>query len=121
MSPKQPSTRKLNLYRMQLGNEGAIRLAADVLPHCPKLELLYLEGNGIGDEGATALAEALPHCPTLRALDLQDNEGIGDAGVAALVEALPPHPTVVMRRRPKQQNELFAIVILLECETVLHR
>lgn len=62
------------------------------LPNVPtNLECLYLGGNGLGDEGATAIAtEYLPHATSLRKLDLRYNE-IQVAGMTALCNGLLPN------------------------------
>ena len=63
------------------GGEAAARDAARDLPR-----VLYLGFNGIGAEGATAIASHLP--PTLKELNLTDN-GIGAAGARTLASHLP--------------------------------
>jgi Ran GTPase-activating protein (RanGAP) involved in mRNA processing and transport len=57
-----------------------------VLPQCPALSVLSLEGNQIGDQGAgsaghcgSTLAGVLPQCPALSYLNLSSN----DIGAAA--------------------------------------
>ncbi len=59
----------------------------------PKLTSLDLEGNGIGDAGATALATALQTNTTLTSLNLECN-GIGAAGATALATALQTNTTL---------------------------
>lgn len=48
---------KLDLrYNNITGDSGLTALCQTGLPHCPKLAILHLEGNRIGDEGCAALA-----------------------------------------------------------------
>ena len=56
------------------------QIEGGALAECRELDL---RANGIGDEGATALAAALPKMSGLQKLDLDDNR-IGDKGKAAL-------------------------------------
>jgi Ran GTPase-activating protein (RanGAP) involved in mRNA processing and transport len=44
-----------------LGNEG-VSLVAEALKREPNLTFVNFQGNQIGDEGATALAEAMKVC-----------------------------------------------------------
>ena len=56
----------------------------------PRLKMLHLDGNQIGDEGCKALAVALGKegaAPRLEELDLSHNR-IGDEGLTALANAL---------------------------------
>lgn len=59
-------------------------MAAGALAPCEKLSLNW---NGVGDEGAAALAAALPRATSLRELHLDEN-GVGDRGVEALAAAV---------------------------------
>ena len=49
----------------------------------PERVELWLDGKGVGDAGATAIAEGLKTNSTLQTLNLGDNK-VGDAGAAAL-------------------------------------
>jgi carbon storage regulator CsrA len=60
----------LDLTKLGLGDEGAMRLAAS--PYTASLRVLGLRGNRIGDAGAQALA-ASPHLANLTTLDLTEN------------------------------------------------
>jgi hypothetical protein len=67
-----------------VGDEGARALASSRgLRRLQNLELAY---NGIGDEGARALAEGAGNLPSLRELSLMGNE-IGDPGALALARS----------------------------------
>ena len=59
------------------------------------LEYLSLEGNPIGDDGATALAHALRHNQTLTHLMLYRNCHIGNTGAMALSHMLRHHNTTL--------------------------
>ncbi|EOD38905.1 hypothetical protein EMIHUDRAFT_224042 [Emiliania huxleyi CCMP1516] len=73
------------------GDAEAAQLAAVLASGAaPRLEILYLEGNKIGDEGCKALAAALGKegaAPRLERLWLHGNQ-IGDEGCKALAAAL---------------------------------
>ena len=77
----------------QRGQSGAFDFStATIASDCTELKL---NGAGIGDVGATALATALmgnSH-PQLVKLDLRSN-GIGDAGATAVATQLETHGTV---------------------------
>jgi Ran GTPase-activating protein (RanGAP) involved in mRNA processing and transport len=81
-----PKLTVVNLYHNNVGDEGA-RDIADALKHNTTLEWLYLSDNNIGDEGACAFADALKHNTTLIELDISVNN-IGDEGVCAFADAL---------------------------------
>ena len=61
-------------------------------------------GNGIGDDGAKAIAEALKVNPVLTSLDLYGNFSIGDDGARAIAEALKVNP--VLTKLDLQYNNL---------------
>jgi len=52
-----------------------------------------LAGDGIGDPGATALAEALKENKSVKTIDLGGNK-IGDTGATALAEAVKENKSV---------------------------
>jgi hypothetical protein len=80
--------RELYLFYNGIGNDGA-RALADALRHtAAPLRELHLASNNIGDDGARALADALRHTAApLTRLNLSCN-GIGDDGARALADAL---------------------------------
>ena len=84
-----------------IADEGATALAR-MLPHTRHLRGLYVASNGIGDRGAVSCAQMLPHCVALRQFDLADNS-IGDAGLQAIVSALQQCTT--LRALDLQTNE----------------
>ena len=88
LAPTPLNTRQLTLLRVGLSDAVAVRLAREVLPFASKLAELDLQGNSIGDEGATAIAAALPQCTALKTLWLEDNS-ITDEGARAIAAALP--------------------------------
>jgi len=71
------ATTSLVYTNLGWGNAETIALA-EALRFAPALELLFLTGNAIGDEGARALAEVLPLMPALKMLALGRNV-IGNA------------------------------------------
>lgn len=77
---KNPSLRRINLARNQIGDASLMRWAAQ---DTARLETLNLASNALGAPGAQALVPALQH---LHALDLSDN-ALG-TGVVALATAL---------------------------------
>jgi hypothetical protein len=74
----------LSLRYNQFGDQGVRELAG---PHLTRFEALSLEGNGLGDEAALALATS-PHLAQLTFLDLRSNK-ITARGVEALLGS--PH------------------------------
>ena len=71
-----------------MGAEGAAALAASLCRGAmPKLEVLKLGRNAIGDQGLVALAPPLRRLPALREVYLYSNK-IGDVGVEALLTNL---------------------------------
>jgi hypothetical protein len=79
------------LYSLQLGSNaladaGAAALAAE---HWPRLAHLDVSSCGIGEAGATALAQT-DGMPELQNLNLSENP-LGPAGCAALALAGFPH------------------------------
>eukprot|EP00962_Isochrysis_galbana_P029600 scaffold9486_cov90-Isochrysis_galbana.AAC.2 len=82
-----PKLRMLDLSCNSIGDEGA-RALVGALPRTTVLKGLSLGNNSIGDEGARALAGALPSATALEKLSLFNNS-IGDEGARALAGALP--------------------------------
>ena len=87
-----PTLRILELAHMSLGDEDVQSLFHGLGQRAllPSLKLLALNGNQIGNAGATALAAALCRgaMPSLQELHLGKN-AIGDKGLIALAEPLP--------------------------------
>ena len=59
-----------------------------MLPRFQHLQSLNLNGNNIGDDGASYVATALVYCRRLRDVDLRWN-GIGDHGAGVVAQVLP--------------------------------
>ncbi|EOD10939.1 hypothetical protein EMIHUDRAFT_358041, partial [Emiliania huxleyi CCMP1516] len=103
----------LNYEGLDWGGAEAAQLA-EVLASgaAPRLELLYLSGNQIGDEGCKALAAALKEgaAPRLETLWLRGNK-IGDEGWKALAAALKEGaaPSLKARVDNPRQPELVAV------------
>jgi Ran GTPase-activating protein (RanGAP) involved in mRNA processing and transport len=76
---------KLNL-NMEVGIWGGTVLAAG-LRFAPQLAELHLRGIALSDEGCMAIADSLQHVPLLQVLNLEDND-IGSEGAACLAAAL---------------------------------
>ncbi|NGX37999.1 MAG: hypothetical protein K1000chlam2_01168, partial [Chlamydiae bacterium] len=83
---KNHSSKKLNLCKAQLGDEG-IKALGRTLEKINFLQIIILEGNQIGDEGAKALGGALEKNKSLQKLDLSNNQ-IGEEGAKAMVASL---------------------------------
>ena len=77
---KLPKLKSLNLNEAQLGDIGFANFA---LADWPKLEILSLEWNGIGNQGIRAFIKAGPDMPMLRVLNLNSNK-LGDSGAKEL-------------------------------------
>ena len=86
VAQNDPSLTSLNLVNNGIGAEGAKALAT-ALETNTSLTSLNLLNNRIGDEGANALAAALKTNTSLTSLNLGDNR-IGDDGANALATAL---------------------------------
>ncbi len=80
-----PSLTALRINHAHFGPEGATALAAALTKRAlPRLRILNLSDNPLGDAGMAALAPALPQLPELAALFL-NQIGLGDGGLAALL------------------------------------
>ena len=66
-----------------LGSEEGQAVLARLRDNDPDLVELYLSNKGVGDDGATAIAEVLKTNNALQTLNLYDSN-VGDAGAAAL-------------------------------------
>ena len=87
---KISTLRWLDLRWNRIGSKGIGPLTLSLLKDNKDnaLQILYLDGNRIGDEGATCLAEALQsNLCNLKKLKLQKNN-ISDKGAKILAEAL---------------------------------
>lgn len=85
------SFRVLDCGDCGVGDAGAAELA-EVLILNARLERLYAPANGIGRDGADAVAAGAEARlgPRLKTLDLSDNEELGDAGAIALARVCRP-------------------------------
>ena len=80
----------LNLASNGIGDDGAKALA-DGLKHCRSMQTLNLSHNKIFADGAKAIAGGLKHCPDLKTLNLEQNF-IGTDGANALTDSLKHCP-----------------------------
>ena len=69
-----------------MGNIGATALA-EVVASCPMLADLDLQQNGIGSDGGLTLGRSIVLCPRLRQIWLQGNMPFSDIAVHQLTEA----------------------------------
>lgn len=96
---KDAGIRELYLTANHLGDAGVAALTSTVSEAAARPVSLGLGGNGLGPDGARALADALGgiesldlgRAPSERALGAPPNR-TGDAGAAALAAALPGSP-----------------------------
>ena len=77
----------LDISHNGIGDAGATGVA-ELLKVNTTLQSIQLGGNGIGDSGAKALDDALRSNETLRALDLSENDGIGEMLLRSVEEAV---------------------------------
>ena len=80
-----------DLSKLNLGHNVLVSKSCEVLVHClsspPHKQILYLNGNEIGCDGAHILSQPLHTNTTLRELDVSSNN-IGNRGGCSLAEAL---------------------------------
>jgi hypothetical protein len=76
----------LNLINCELGDDGAVKVAAFIKDD-DSVEKVLLWGNNIGPRGAKALADALKHNKKVSYLDLTSNP-FGDGEADAFIDAL---------------------------------
>jgi len=92
--PTTPKVEELQLHENKLEVDGALALCKGLASLGSNLMGLYLDGNLIGDEGISMLAEALSQLVQLRSLWASRNR-IGDEGVSALCAELPYSPNLI--------------------------
>lgn len=88
-----PKLQVLDVSGNGLGEGGTRSLTALFGSHLSQLTSINLSLNAIGDAGATTVASALGHAPALVTLRLGRN-GITDAGLSSLARALPLCPRI---------------------------
>jgi len=76
-----------------IGDDGATSIAEGLVASDHELRSLFLTGCGVTDAGASALARALRKNDDLMILELRRN-GLTDASAIELAEALEGHPTI---------------------------
>jgi hypothetical protein len=81
------STQILDLNHNEIGPEGA-KIVAKHLISFPELTELELNNNQIGDDGLIAISAILPKLVKLRKLELGGENDIDDNGIIALSKAL---------------------------------
>jgi Ran GTPase-activating protein (RanGAP) involved in mRNA processing and transport len=99
MLRRNDTIRTLDVVNTGVTEDGLRALLTALTGRAHPLERLYLGGNGIGPDGARALADALGgidaldlgRAPSERTLGAPPNH-TGDAGAAALAAALPGSP-----------------------------
>ncbi|CAE6961153.1 NLRC3 [Symbiodinium natans] len=79
-----------------IGDEGAAALAS-AMASCKALAEVEVASDDIGDAGAEALAAAVVACKALRRFELRKCYRIGEAGVRALAAASKAAPQVVFK------------------------
>jgi Ran GTPase-activating protein (RanGAP) involved in mRNA processing and transport len=87
-----PSAGTMGVYPAQM-DEADFRAPSFFFFCFGGLERIELDGQKIGDTGATVIASVLAHQTTVKQLYLTDNE-IGDAGLAAIAASLGGNGTV---------------------------
>ena len=97
-SAETPPLREMRLGTNGIGDDGARALASAVRCNV-HVAVLSLEGNAIGAAGAVALAGMLEVNGSLRELDMSHNRA-GARGVAAIAAALPLARALVALRLP---------------------
>ena len=85
-----------DLIGRKIGPRG-VAVLAEFLPQCDTLKKIWLDGNGIGNAGACALADMLPES-TLIDLYLGDNQ-ISNKGARRLAAMLPLSALKTLRLR----------------------
>ena len=78
-----------------------INFIVDILKGNTTITKVNLDKNGIGDDGAAALADALKENTSITELNVGNNY-IGDAGVTALAEALKMNKTLTTLSIPSE-------------------
>jgi hypothetical protein len=106
---------KITFYLNGIGDEGAIALAK-ALKTNTTLVYLYINKNNIGDEGAIALAEALKTNTTLVYLSMEQNN-IGAKGAIAIAEALKTNTTLT--RLSMDRNNIGSEGAIAFAETLI--
>lgn len=104
----------LDLSHNSLRDAAAEALALVLFQPDLPLEELYLQDNGIGGDGAMALATMLEANKTLRVLDISQNRIPDAEGGDALVRALPHHPTLSELRMSSNHLGRETVVALSE-------
>ena len=102
---QHPGTFSALTLRDAHAGDAEVEILAAALAKLPKLESINLEGNGIGDAGASAIARAIAaedSNTSLRYLILENNS-IGNEGARALASALAS-PSVQLEIVFLQQN-----------------
>jgi Ran GTPase-activating protein (RanGAP) involved in mRNA processing and transport len=95
----------LRLDANQIGQRGARELAdAMVAGAFPRLSELHLRNNLLGDAGLQELLRGAAHCPELEVLCL-DSNGLSGAGGQALCDALSRYPYPNMREIHIKHNQ----------------
>ena len=89
----EPAGAEISLRLAGLGDEGATELAEALATSATSVAKIDLSFNGLGDEGATALADALKHNAGMSTLILSGNR-LGDEGATALADALKANASV---------------------------
>jgi Ran GTPase-activating protein (RanGAP) involved in mRNA processing and transport len=93
---QSPNLRTLDLDQTEIGDAGAAELFEKLAQHEGRtcLDIIYLNGNGIGVAGATAIGNymASKHC-CVRSIYMANNP-LGSKGVAALASGLKHNRTL---------------------------
>ena len=80
----------LGVSKANLGRQ-CVKLVAEIISNCEKIDTVYIGGNSIGDSGAAIIASSLPRSNSIRNVDFTDND-IGEGGALAIAEAMKKCP-----------------------------
>ena len=119
MSLLPPGATKVDLSNKGLGDDGAARLAEELLTNTSVTEL-NLQINDVGAAGSASLASALEKNATLQSLNLAFN-GVGAAGAASLASALEKNATLQMLVLDETVQKFFRRTAIREGDRGLPR
>ena len=96
--PVMASVTKILVDRNNLHDEGTIILCDALrVSTVSKVQELGLSSNGIGPDGAKAIADLCAVCASLTEIDIQGNE-IGHDGALAIAHAISEAPSLALKK-----------------------
>ena len=114
-NPDESTLKTINIGYNGIGDQGAVALANAITVTKAPIQWIGLEGNGIGDQGATAIENALHYNDTITYLGIKYNN-VSKSKMDSILKLC--ENTVERRAAVKEWREKYPIIVEPEVNPV---